>query len=783
MKRAALVVALVSAACSTAAPDEQDRSCMDDSDCLMGQVCNNNICLENDLPPPEGIAIDVQTAVPPFRIELRGNDPALERILDRLPNRYHVDRAQVRDRLRIQVLEKQLDDLEESTGPAVPVAASIELQQPSRFARSPFIVTDLSFPPPTPDGSVDESPVLFKSWPRYDAAAIGADQPLYAKLTYQDDVAGGQPFQWGRGIVARQLMRRKTDEPADDEFEIRTVRECHRRVLGNIRFPDGPLASEPPLEPPPTVAVNMRHAGRVDDGDPETPICDPNPVGETPATCSVETIVKPAYPTCTTSGQCPEPFQCYDALDGNGKRCGCKRDSECPQGQVCRVDLQQCALDLTDRPAIKQVTAEAVDDAAVSAWVYTYCDEDPTADRTMEFVVSTASDARLGLPRLNYRVVLTFLVGDLMGSTPLGRICLPSWQRAREVQVPLKGRPARLFKNAAGQEWTCCDTSCLAEAATKPPPAAPENCEVKPPITVVGTFAVPDPATWAAAACMPLSGADEQGRVRVNYGPADCKVESTEPCSVNLSPGPVGGNGQPYVLRIEPPVGSLFRSTLLPVTITSDSSVLSSADQELQPRVLLRGTVEHKDCAGSTCVPAEVLVERVIRGEDPATLLGPYFYNTTTIFTAATKLGEFVIPVNPGVYLVTAVPTVTPQNSATGPAQIIVADLREDNPDLVLEGGLRVLDLEEPLVMKDGAVYTVELEDFVSNSRVIPLDLTSGEGLLDPDGEPLDLNAPGTCLAGEGCQIRRIRPVSSPLRVPQNQIVRFVARAAAAAAE
>ncbi|MCY1006043.1 hypothetical protein OV079_10815 [Nannocystis pusilla] len=431
MTRAALAVALLGAACSTAAPDEQGRSCMDDTDCLMGQVCDNNICLENDLPPPEGIAIDVQTAVPPFRIELRGNDAALQRILDRLPNRYYVDRAQVRDRLQIEVLEKQLDDLEEGTGPEVPVAASIELQQPSRFARSPFVVTDLSFPPPTPDGSVDESPVLFKSWPRYDAADIGADQPLYAKLTYQDDVAGDQPFQWGRGIVARQLMRRKNDEPADDEFELRTVRECHRRVLGNIRFPDGPLANEPPLETPATVTVNMRHAGRADDGDPETPICDPNPVGETPATCSIETVVKPAYPTCTTSGQCPEPFQCYDDPDGNGKRCGCKRDSECPQGQVCRVDLQQCALDLTDRPAIKQVTAEAVDDAAVSAWIYTYCDEDPTADRTMEFVVSTAADARLGLPRLNYRVVLTFLVGDLMGSTPLGRICLPTWQRAR----------------------------------------------------------------------------------------------------------------------------------------------------------------------------------------------------------------------------------------------------------------------------------------------------------------------------------------------------------------
>ncbi|WAS99000.1 hypothetical protein [Nannocystis punicea] len=777
MTRRQLVAALLAAACSTEARDEQDQSCMDDTDCLSGQVCNNNICYENDLPKYGGIALDVQTAEPAFRLELRGKDTALKRILDRLPNRYYVDRDEVRERLRITVLEQQFDDLEEGTGENVPVAASIELQQPSRFARPPFVVTDLTFTPPA-DGS-DPEPV-FKAWPRYDVRDIGADQPLYAKLTYQDDVAGDQPFQWGRGIVARQLMRKKTDTPEDDTFEIFTVRECHRRVLGNIRFPDGPLAVEPPLDPPPTVVVNMRHAGRADDGDPETPVCDPNPMGETPATCSVETVVNPPNQECS-SGLCPDPYGCYPDPVDDKKKCGCKRDSECPAGQVCRVDRQLCALDLTDRPAIKQVTAEVKDDAAVSAWVYTYCDENPTADRTMEFVVSASPDARLGLPRLNYRVVLTFLVGDLMGSTPLGRICLPTWRPAHEVQIPLRGAPGRLFKNYAEQEWTCCDTSCLAEAATKPPPDAPTTCWVKPAITVVGDFAIPDPATWAAAACMPLSGADEQGRVRVTYGAADCTGDGDE-CTVNLSPGPTNGNSQSYVLRVEPPVGSLFRSALIDATIASDSTRLG--EQDLKPRVLLRGKVR---CEGDTCVPAEVLAERVILGEDPTTLLGPYFYNATTIYDAVTKQSDYVIPVNPGVYLVTALPTVTAQNSALGPSQLVVVDLREDSPLLVeQEDGLMVADLEdmdEQLALTPGAVYTVELDDFVSNSRVIPLDLTSGEGLLHPDGEPLDLNAPGTCLPGEGCQIRRIRSVSSPLRVPQNQIVRFIARTAAAAAE
>ncbi|MDC0720088.1 hypothetical protein [Nannocystis bainbridge] len=761
--RRALLAGLLGVACSTAASDEQGRSCSDDRDCLMGQVCSNNYCYENGLSAPENLAVVVQTStVPPFRIELRGEDAALERILDRVPNRYYVNRTQVRDRLRIELEETQLDDLGEGTGTAVPVAASIELQQRSRLGHEPFVVTGLSYPPPTLDGTVDDEPVLYKAWPRYDAADVDGDLPLYAKLTYQDDAVGQQPFQWGRGVVARQLMRRKTEVPDDDEFTIPTVRECHRRVLGNIRFPDGPLASEPVLTPPPTVVVNMRHAGRADDDDPETAVCDPNPIGETPATCSVETIVNPDYPMCATSGQCREPYKCYANPDDDVKKCGCKRDSECPEGQLCRVDRQQCALDLTDRPAIKQVTAEVADDSAVSAWVYTYCDEDPAADRTMEFVVSAAPDARLGLPRLNYRVVLTFLVGDFMGSTPLGRICLPTWQRARQVLVPLVG------------EALCCDPDCLAEAASKPPPKELRSCPVKPTITVVGDFAAPDPTTWAAAACMPLSGADENGTVRVTYGSGDCPVVGD--CKVNLSPGPIGGNGQPYVLRIESPVGSLFRSTLLPVTITSDVTALPP--QVLAPRVLLRGTVEQDGCTGSQCAPAEVLAERVIRGEDPATLLGPYFYNTST------TAGEFILPVDPGVYLVTALPTVTPNNSSTGPAGIVVVDLREDSPLVVKENGLLVADLDpDTLRLSPGAVYTIEFDEFVSNSRVIPLDLTSGEGLLDPAGEPLDLNAPGTCLPGEGCQIRRIRSVSSPLRVPQSQIVRFVARTPAAAAE
>jgi hypothetical protein len=439
---------------------------------------------------------------------------------------------------------------------------------------------------------------------------------------------------------------------------------------------------------------------------------------------------------------------------------------------VCNIAQQKCALDLTDRPAIKDVTAEAVDGAPVASAVYIYCDDEPTADRTMEFIVRAEPDARLGLPRLNYRVVLTFLVGDLMGSTPFGRVCLPTWERARTIALPLVGKPATVYRDANEQAWTCCDTSCLLGSGA--PPAAPSQCSIRPSISAVGQFAIANPSLWEQAACMPLSGADEEGKVRVTYPSTGVCPEDGGDCNISLSPGVPGGNGQTYTLRVEPPVGSVFRSSLIDVTVTSDQTTANI--EPLQRRFLLRGRVCQGYTSKGECELAnavDVVAERVIRGEDPDTLLGPYFYSTTTIPGS----GDYVIPVNPGVYLVTALPAATAKNSDTGPAPIVVVDLREGSPLLVEEDGVMVAQIDD-LLLSTGWVYTIELNDFDSSSRVIPLDVTSWVGLTDPDGQPLDLNAPGTCQASEGCQIRRVRSAGSPVRLPQDQIIRYVARAA-----
>lgn len=781
----ALFVLLALAACSTAKPEEQDQYCDDQSDCAEGEVCSDNICYPNVLPERETIALDVRSdgfSSSPFRVEILGEDVAVERILDRLPLRYFVERPAVRDRLRLSLRELRTLTApgEDTTGTP---AATADLQQASRLGRVPLRFSGLNFPLPDPAAMPPAIPSILVPWPHYDPADAASANPLVLDIFYQDDLPGGQPDLplWTRGVVSRQLVRKVVDGAADHEFVIGSVRECHRKLSGLLRFPEGP-PPDPGLPPemPPTIGITMRHAGRPDDGDPATPICDPAPPDGTPATCSPATLLGQTYTECQTDNQCPEPLGCHPDPVDDVKRCGCWLDSECPKGQVCNVELQQCALDLTDRPAIRQVNVEYKDGAGLSTSVYTYCEEDREADRTMEFVVTAAPDIRLGLPRLSYRVVLDFLFSDVatyLTPTPkytgLKAICLPTWEPAQTIQFALTGVPTVVYSDdTSDQSWTCCDTTCL----NSPAGPAPQSCKIKAAVGATGTFAIADPVLWDSMSCMQLLGTDDEGKVRATYPSGSCQP-NMDTCTIGLSPGRVGGGGQTYSLRIEPPVGSVFRSTIVDVQV--QKGVTEVPIDPLARRVLLRGAVEVHGCDVDDCFPvAEILAERVIRGEDPATLLGPYLFSGST-FSATS--GKYVLPVDPGVYLVTALPKTSVFKSNMGPAPIIVLDLREGSPLLVEEDGVLVADID-PLIMRPSPVYTMELDEFDTSSRVIPLDLATWVGLGHPDGgDPLDLNAPGTCLPAEGCQIRRLRAGNSPVRLAQDQQIRFVARAPATA--
>src|SRR5690606_4055825 len=240
----------------------------------------------------------------------------------------------------------------------------------------------------------------------------------------------------------------------------------------------------------------------------------------------------------------------------------------------------------------------------------------------------------------------------------------------RQVELDLRGAPipAAILGEGA-RNWSCCDTACLTgDDAVSSPVSCTANSEYV--LSASGEFTVPEPAKWDDS-CMELHGADDEGTVRVTYPAVGTCMGG--PCKILLSPGPVGGDGQDYRLRIEPQVGSLFRSTNLDLRVGAGALV---EPIQLDYRVMLYGDVSVAGCSksnsdGIDCSPpAEVVAERIIRDEDPATLVGPYYYTTSI----SSPTGKYVLPLNPGVYLLTALPKVNASGGQTGPAPIQVID-------------------------------------------------------------------------------------------------------------
>jgi hypothetical protein len=321
----------------------------------------------------------------------------------------------------------------------------------------------------------------------------------------------------------------------------------------------------------------------------------------------------------------------------------------------------------------------------------------------------------------------------------------------------------------------------------KDPPTPPTTCPLGASVTA-STLFTPDPAPWKQFNCMDLDRPDPtvpEGSQRVVYGPFDttgCATDDT-PCTLALSPGT---QGLEYQLRIEPPVGSLVRSMTLPAQ-RIDASTPSIVAPTLAYRVLLRGRVElaplltadgNQDLTVRCPVNAEIMAERLrVPGEDPSTIVGPYFYSAHTIpgslvCKPGSSFASFVLPVNPGVYLVTALPHTGSQG---GPAKIIVLDLREGSDLVDSSGPLPIADLPDPIVMEPGTLVTIELDNFDRSSVATPLDLA---GWAPIDGDPeLDLNRPDTCHgAGDrGCEIRRLRPKGG-LSPTQEQYVKYLTR-------
>lgn len=767
--RRTLAAAALLLSCSTLAPEPKNVECESDEECNVagGEVCaidQGNVCLVTTLPPRSLLGLDIREDNSSLRVDIRGTDAAVERVTTRNPSRYRVSISNhgsdpffpgVRDTFALTLREigyyASKVNNETIWGP---LAANLTLSQDSRIGQRPHIVTG-SFPT-----SEEDTDTPFEvAWSHYTAADIDGDRPVILELRASEL----SPDEYG--IIHRILRRDQLPEATDHSITVDTTLECVRELTGEITILS--KAGEP-LENLDGIAISVT----VRYGEGVT----------SPATIQPP----PAKIGCSGDLNCPEPSRCIDPGD-DPKFCGCETDSDCPSGQICYAPQNRCALDLAGRDAFKRGDIETTDGVAdLEATIYSHCEGEVELARELPLVATIdPTSTESGLPRLSFALTPSLAAADDGGNsppTPLGgKLCLPHWRPASTVSVTLAGSPANLYANDKGT-FSCCGVECLSESN---PGSKPDECAPTATISASGVFAIPEaadpnePTQWENAGCLPLyvAGEEEPTQSRFTRAGIVCTAES---CDLQLSPGGYSDEAPfPYELRIEPPVGSIFRSVALPTEIAADTESLPTIT--LPHRVLIRGQVEleeglcknTEDLESECAVSAQIMAERLrLPSEEDEIVLGPHYYTASTFGD-----GDFVLPVNPGVYLLTALPLVGSQG---GPAAIQIVDLREDSPLLDVRGGVPYADLSTPLILAAGQLVTVELDDFSSNTTVIPLDMASWSSLVF-EGMALDLSAPSTCYrysTGDppACQIRRLRPGSTTLRPSQEEFVKFITR-------
>lgn len=792
-------------ACSTLASPEPASVCISDDDCdkSLGEICGAGTCYASNLPARNEVALDITAAGVggSFRLELFGPDHAVSRI-DTPPVRYHVDLdnhdmvSGVRDELRLSVLETYRfgDQVAE-----VPLRAGLTPTQSSRLGVPTPNVVPLRVDPFDAQGKpLDPLPVIVLPWAHYDSndkspgysgPGPEPERPLLVTINADDGLDPNVNVDVQRGVVYRQLVREQQALSSTHTFNLRTDRDCHRNLYGTARV----IGEGTDAPSPVPIGVELFHIRR----DPAPgPICDPEPATGTPAICSPDTIArvsdyKPV--PCTAKNQCPQPLGCYptDANDGS-RACGCGSDSECPMGQVCELQSRRCALDLANPDlgvtgyglqasegglVTANVVKQDVEISEFEAWVYTYCEDDREADREIEYIVRATPKAldmepQAPLPSLSFHTSVDFVWQN--GERPraqLKNLCFPDWKPPQTLAFDVSSAPQELYRDATDQPFVCCSASCLDLA--NPAPAAPDSCRLAATLTARTIF-TPDAQLWTDRGCMELDSADPtvpEGSQRLSFS-FDRTTCPKDACDIALSPG---NTSLEYELRIEPPPSSLIRSMIVPAHVV-DATTTSVTLPKLEYRVLLRGSVTAKDCDAASltidCPRASILAERLrIAGEEPA--LSPIFLSTPTI---PGSNGDFVLAVNPGVYLVTALPA---SGSPGGPADIRVVDLRLDSKQVDTSGPIPIADLETPLALDVGKLVTVELEGFGRSTKAVPFDVGYWANPKPSlDGQPLDLNDPATCYGSlnRGCQIRRLRATGSILSLTQESYVKYLAR-------
>lgn len=767
-RSAALAVLVGALACSTLADTPAPEECRNDDDCPAGSVCavDQGRCLPgNEAAPRAHLGFDIRESVAGtvlFRVEVDGCDCTIEE--EENIRELALRRSRVTQELDLTALVS-----ESPSDPEVEDAlltARFEITQPSRHAQGPHAA---SIDHPTYAEAVDTPMVVdtVLEWPRYHPL----DQDLPPDLLLWEVEPEGDLASRYLGLLP---PRTDADKPCEVDadccepqgdcspapnycetmvgectavgrpkwfYDFTYNPSCSRILEGTVVTLDvDPEQGNPPL---PGTSVSLRYA----DAEVE------------------DEVQRLGIPVLATLGP------------------ACEDDGDCDGPDLfCDPVQARCVLALAGRPAAKgnPTTDEA---GHFTAPVYTYCDSQPNTEHTRRYELTVQATGPR--PTVEYLVDATFAPIQDAGFTIVGGLCVPDWGVGAPLELALVGQPRALA--GSDGEYTCCDVDCLPSTATDAvagAPPAPETCDgrssgIEPFVELETEFVLDDLGPWLDAECA-MPNLDGQLRAGSLVRKAECD-QAGQPCRAeDLALGTAEADRR-YRVRFESEPGSVLASGDFIVDLGPEAP--PRHDLMLSPRVLVTGVVDvdpavcarrptGEDCAAREAV---VLAERLrLPGETDGSVPGPYLHDVSTFYDpVAGRDGAFVLPLDPGgVYVVTALPLAGAEG---GPAGYTLVDLRESS---TLEP-LR-------LVLEDGVVVTLRLEQFDQRATVIPLDrgshLAPGKTLILPGTDrPIDLDEIGACwtpaLDGpRACKIRRLIPPGPDLARNQVGVVRFTAR-------
>lgn len=706
--------------------------CKEDADCGAGSVCSvaqGNICVPEQLPPRAVLGFDIREGA--VRVELAGCDPEVETELggsELLVQRRDdiVEDYSLRALVKRSVENCGGDECsgecdEEALTCTEALDSTLSAAQRSRLGLAATEVGPLAYDTtpedmPLPEGELP--PAVTLTWPRYESEAPSAHAALTLTLDPSDESSGPAK-------LARVIAEGAVGSGAEGELEVTSLLRCQR----------GLVAGE--------------SAVRTLSGSPV-------------AGATLEFAYDEAIAASST------------VLGGTGPSCA--DDEDCSPGWACDTEAGRCGLDLDGVSAGSTVSLE--NGGFMPAWVYTYCEGTvaPPADPlTRSFTVRATAPSDSGLPNMTYSLEVDFADPpsvDADRRVPLADVgfCFPDWQPPQTVSFELSGAPVELLDHEQLGVYSCCSTACLPSDPTAEPipPPSIDSCANFEAVRFETRWTNNQQPAWGIAGCTDtaLNSVGANGR----YSREIKTCDEDEGCSVALTPGEADEGSRSYLYTVVQPNGSVFRSYRDVIEMTPESTDFGVF--ELRPRVIVSGRIECPDVLRCDATNAVVAAERLRVEGDETDPPGPYEFSAR-----ADTGGNFVLPVDPGVYVLTAYPAV---GKAGGPAPYAVLDLREDSSLVeIVEGVPKVDRSDQPFMLEEGLLVRAQLRDFDFATTVVPIDLGSWNYQEGDFG--YDLNDPETCYspAGSpqrGCGIRRLRPSDTPISLLLSKRFQFTAR-------